>query len=85
LKSLWHSIRIVDFGTQIAKYGFIKDYESVNHYYNKINNDYLKFDSFEIRKDFWDFIHNKYKPIFNNYLKEFRKFAPKENKNENKP
>lgn len=84
LKSLWHSIRIVDFGTQIAKYGFIKDYESVNHYYDEINEDYLKFDSFESREKFWQFIHNKYKPIFNNFLKEFRKFAPKENKNENK-
>ena len=65
-KSLWHSIRIVDFGIQIAKDGKISDYASCNYFYNEV-----------IRCYDWTELYEKYKQIYNNILTEFRKYAPK--------
>ena len=68
-KSLFHSLRIIDFGIQIAKYDTIKDYASVNALHDQIiNNPSIN----------WDDYHKIYKPLFNTMMTDFRKLAPKE-------
>lgn len=67
-KSLFHSLRITMFATQIAKYRKIINYSEANDYwreivYNEIND--------------WEFYKNKYQPIANALNTEFRKLAPK--------
>lgn len=71
LKSLWHSLRIADYGRQLAVHGFIKEKESVNAFYEKINHDYALF------KNDWTLIHQKYKPIHNSIMSVFREHCPK--------
>jgi len=67
-KSLFHSLRIILFGTQIAIYGKITNYEEANIYYNDIvNNDVVE----------WEYFKNIYQPIYNNLKTEFRKWAEK--------
>lgn len=65
-KSLWHALRIVDFGTQVARSGIIVDYETCNDFYDEVMfcND-------------WTEMFEKYKEKHNNLLTEFRKYAPK--------
>lgn len=62
-KSLWHSLRIVDFGIQILEYGKIVDYTSLNHLHEEIvmsqNND-------------WEYFKQKYKPVYNALKTKFR-------------
>ncbi|MNJ90168.1 hypothetical protein D3C87_77620 [compost metagenome] len=67
-KSLFHSLRIIMFAIQIAKFQKIIDYAEANDYweeivYNEIND--------------WDFYKKKYQPILNSLTTEFRKLAPK--------
>ena len=64
-KSLFHSIRILDFGIQIAKHGKIVDFSSCNHYYDIV----MKMDDWETIKDF-------FQPIANSLKSEFKKLAP---------
>ena len=67
-KSLFHSLRIIMFGIQIAQWGKIINYEEANIYYEDI----VKSDIIE-----WDFYKEKYQPIYNNLKTEFRKLAEK--------
>jgi len=67
IKSLFHSIRIIEFGIQIAKYGEIKDYSSANYILEKLNSQYWT----------WDEINEYFKPIYNKKMSEFRELAPK--------
>lgn len=69
-KSLFHSLRIIDFGMQIAKEGKVTNWSSCNDLWSEI----IKNDSEE-----WDVYRAKYKPIHNSMMSEFRKLAPKEN------
>jgi hypothetical protein len=66
-KSLFHSLIII-FGIQMAKNGKIINYSEANKYWNEIvlceNNN-------------WDYYKNKYKPIYNNLITEFRKVVLK--------
>lgn len=71
-KSLFHSIRIIMFGIQIAETGEIYDFSQANHYWLDIMR--------EKHYD-WQPLKLKYKPIKNRLLTEFRKLAPKENYN----
>lgn len=68
LKSLFHSLRILNFGIQIAKYGKITSYSSANVFYDMI---------FDIGSD-WDKLHYQFKPIFNMLKTHFKKVAPLE-------
>lgn len=70
IKSLFHSIRIYDFGSQIAKRGKIVDYSSCNDLW-------LNMLSKETSTD-WNYYREKYKPIWNKYHSEFVKLAKKE-------
>ncbi len=66
-KSLWHSIRIIDFGIQIATKCSIVDYGSCNYFYDEI-----------MFCSDWSELFEKYKLKYNTILTEFRKVAPKE-------
>jgi len=76
-KSLFHSIRILDFGTVIAlnKIQGTKIYlddlglpqRPIKNFYKENDND-------------WGKIHEHFKPIFNQFASEFKKLAPKEPK-----
>jgi len=67
-KSLFHSLRIILFGIQIAQWGKITNYEAANIYYDDI----VKSEIVE-----WEYFKNKYQPIYNNLKTEFRKLAEK--------
>lgn len=70
LKSLWHSIRILDFGLQIAQQGKINP-TSCNDRYDEILKDYLVFNND------WTKLHEKYRPIYNAMASEFKLACPK--------
>lgn len=67
-KSLFHSLRILTFGTQIAQMGKIENYGAANHIWFDI----LKDPHYE-----WAYYEDKYKPIYNDLATTFRKVAPK--------
>ena len=62
-KSLWHSLRIVDFGIQILEHGKIVNYASMNHLYNEI----VKSEETD-----WEYFKTKYKPVYNALKTKFR-------------
>lgn len=67
LKSLFHSLRILDFGIQIATHGKIVNYQSCNHHLDlicQIDND-------------WEWLNEEFKPIYNHLSSQFRLVAPK--------
>lgn len=66
-KSLFHSIRILMFGIQIAEHGTITDYSCANHLLTDILN-----------TETWNELHLKYKPLHNQLKSEFKKLAPLE-------
>lgn len=66
-KSAWHSIRILDFGTQIATNQKIINYTSVNHLYQPIMNCQT-----------WEELELNFKKVHNEYASKFRLHAPKE-------
>lgn len=61
-KSLFHSLRILDFGIQLAKFGSIQNYESVNDLYLEILNG----------PDDWASLDSIWRPLKNGRLTEFR-------------
>jgi hypothetical protein len=67
-KSLFHSLRILDFGIQIAREGCIR-FNSANEYWNQIINE---------KQTDWELLQERYKPVYNAAATEFRKLAPKE-------
>ncbi len=67
-KSLFHSLRIIDFGKQIAEHKKIIDYSSANQFYYDIMNN---------PAEDWQHYHDKYKSIYNAMMTDFRKTAPK--------
>lgn len=68
-KSLFHSLRMPMFGIQIAKYGKIIDYTEANKFWKDI---------VENEINDWEYYKEKYRPISNQILSEFRKLAPLE-------
>lgn len=66
-KSLFHSLRILDFGFQIATKNSI-DYSHANDYWFAIR---------DLQTDNWAILEEIYKPIYNHLATEFRKVAPK--------
>lgn len=73
MKSLFHSIRILDFGKQIAENGYIVDFNSCMDIWEMIKEDYHKSDSEVI-----ELLKTKYKDIHNKYASAFRQVAPKD-------
>lgn len=66
-KSLFHSLRILNFGTQIAQFGEIKDFSSENETWKRI----LNMQCYD-----WEILNKEFKPIYNQKATEFRKVAP---------
>lgn len=66
-KSLFHSMRIIDYGIQIANNGKIVDYGSCNDLFNEIMNTYT-----------WGQMFENYKQKYNALCSEFRTLAPKD-------
>lgn len=66
-KSAWHAIRMLEFGTQIAKHGRIIDYTTENNLLKEI----LKYDK-------WEDIDSKFRKQYNETASIFRQYAPKE-------
>ncbi|UUV45989.1 nucleotidyltransferase [Bacillus phage vB_BanS-Thrax1] len=66
-KSMFHSIRILMFGIQIAKYGKILDYSCANHYLETV-----------MALHNWDSIKAFFQPIYNSLKSEFKLLAPLE-------
>lgn len=64
-KSLYHSLRILMFGIQIAKYGKIIDFAEANQYWQDI-----------IDTPNWECLKNKYQPIFNSLKSRFKQVCP---------
>lgn len=68
-KSLFHSLRILMFGIQIAKFGKIIDYSEANYLWDEIINN---------QSEEWEDYKIKYQPVYNQLKSEFKKLAPKE-------
>lgn len=68
-KSLFHSLRILTFGIQIATDGKITDYSGANHIFEEVMTN--------PSKD-WEDYQQRWKPEFNRLNTEFRKLAPKD-------
>jgi predicted nucleotidyltransferase len=66
-KSLFHSMRIIDYGRQIATYGKIINYGSCNELFQEIMNCYT-----------WTDMFDQYKKTYNEMCSEFRVLAPKD-------
>lgn len=67
-KSLFHSLRIINFGIQIAKNNKITDFSSSNYLWEEISN---------FESEDWNFYKSKYQKVFNELISEFRLLAPK--------
>lgn len=65
-KSMFHSIRIIDYGIQIATHGAIVNYGSCNELFEEIMNCYT-----------WTEMFEQYKERYNKICSEFRILAPK--------
>ena len=66
IKSLFHSIRVVMFGIQIASTGKIYNFECANDHWKKITSRY---------NWKWEELDNEFRQIHNNVLTEFRLVA----------
>jgi len=67
-KSLFHSLRILIFGTQVAQHKAIVDYGAANYLWKEI---------IEANQYNWEYFKEKYQPVYNELASEFRKVAPK--------
>lgn len=67
-KSLWHAMRIIMFGTQIAEHGRIIDFTVANPLYRSV---------VENQTNDWNYFKAQFQTPFNNLNTEFRKVAPK--------
>lgn len=68
-KSLWHSIRILNYGKQLLLYGYIKDYGAMNYMYDEIVNCPI---------NDWDYYDKKYRPLLLAMRTEFRELSQPE-------
>jgi len=67
-KSLFHSLRILDFGCQLCEFNKIVDYSSANKYFNEI---------MEMNGADWEEYKAKFKPIYNSLRSRLAELAPK--------
>ncbi len=65
-KSAWHSLRILQYGIQLATTGMITSVIAANDLYQ---------DALACQD--WEEVEHRFKPMFNNLSTEFRKVAPK--------
>jgi predicted nucleotidyltransferase len=73
IKSLFHSIRIPMFATQIMQHGKMVDFSCANWIWDKLT---FKNDPMGTRWT-WDDLDNEFRLVHNSVLSEFRKLTPK--------
>lgn len=71
LKSLFHCLRLLVFGIQIATYGKITDYSEANHYWEDM------WDKNIVPSHKWEDYKAMYQPELNRLKSEFIKLCPK--------
>jgi hypothetical protein len=76
IKSVFHSLRILDLGIQIAREGKIIDYSSSNFILEDLKRLAKEFQ----HGDLWQKIDEKYRKTFNSRSSEFKALAPKDMK-----
>ena len=76
IKSVFHSLRILDLGIQIAREGKIIDYSSSNFILEDLKRLAKEFQ----HGDLWQKIDEKYRSTFNSRSSEFKALAPKDMK-----
>jgi predicted nucleotidyltransferase len=77
IKSLFHSIRIPMFATQVVNHGKIVDYSCANWIWDKlIFNDKPSYSENKLKWS-WDKLDEEFREIHNSVLTEFRKVAAK--------
>jgi hypothetical protein len=74
LKSVFHSLRILDYGIQLASSGKIENWTSSNF----ILEDLWKMSESHQRDELWYNINVKYKSLYNSRSSEFKRLAPKD-------
>ena len=72
IKSIFHSIRILDLGIQIASENRIYDYSKMNWLFN----DLMKISSTMEGVELWNYVDNKYRELFNKLSSQFKKLCP---------
>lgn len=80
MKSVFHSMRILSYGTQIARYYSIPHVDECNWIWDEIKALGEKYDADVL----WEHINAKFKSVFNSMATEFRKVAPKNTKGRDK-
>ena len=75
MKSIFHSIRILDYGIQLADFNEIRDYKRVNYIWEEL---YNLLDLYTHDK-LWEIVHAKYQKVFREKSTEFKKLCPKDN------
>lgn len=68
-KSIWHCFRILMFGIQIYKFGYINNYAEANYLYDEIVNS---------EHNDWEYFKENYQEQLNTLRTEFRKYSEKE-------
>ena len=80
IKSIFHSLRILSYGIQIAREGRIVDYECVNYIYH----DLIRMSDDDSSISLWNAIDDKYRKVFNSLSSEFKILCPKNLDDKNK-
>jgi hypothetical protein len=75
LKSLWHSIRIANFGIQMVSNKNV-NFQSCNDLYIEIQNTYQEYNN-DDKEKMWQKLHEKFKPIYNKVHSELKSKCPK--------
>lgn len=74
IKSIFHSLRILDYGIQIATYGSIQNFGSMNY----VLADLKKLSEEYQHDELWQKIDVKYRKVFNSMTTQFKLLAPKD-------
>lgn len=81
IKSIFHSLRILDFGIQLAQSGKIQRFDSSNFILGDLKKIAGEYQSVEL----WNKIDDKYRKIYNSRSSHFKELAPKDtSENESK-
>ncbi len=80
LKSIYHSLRILDYGIQICQHGEIVYWDRMNF----ILKDIKKLSEQYSRVELWEKIDNKYRKTFNTLSSTFKTLAPKDTRDAEK-
>lgn len=75
LKSIFHSIRITDYGIQLAEQGRIYQKDR----YNYVLEELLKLGELHERDELWEVVESRYKKLWKDLRHQFKTVCPKSN------